>query len=56
MTVKDLYESTLKEIDRQMQAVDEFTSEQSLIWTLAARDIDEALVKIRERETPKEPT
>ena len=40
MNLKDLLESALKEIDRQIQATGTPTPEQSLIWTIAAQELD----------------
>jgi hypothetical protein len=54
-SLKELLERALKEIDRQMQAADTFTHEQALIWTLAAKDIDDTLVRLYGRRKAEEP-
>ena len=51
MSLKDLLESALQEIDRQMKASETFTPEQALIWTLAAERIREALSRLYPERT-----
>lgn len=53
MTLKELYESTLREIDRQM-ADRPTTPETALIWAIAAGEINEQLTQIKARENSQE--